>query len=169
MKLSLRQNEVSNYVSKTTNLLKDLCDIVSQYVYHESFKMKPTLTINFSGFCPISLHSRLSHQNRCFKWNRTGPSTGRLSEMGVDHNNPKPITTTPPCPPNYRDQLGFFSGETEDEIWLFQEGCAIVFSAQNLFLLRTVTSPFLLDQQFYSTEGENVLMVEYEGKVTIFE
>lgn len=158
MKLSLRQNEVSKCVSKTTNLLKDLCDIVSQYVYHGSFKMKPSSTINMSKFCLIELHSRLSHQNRCFMWNRTGISTGSLMEMGVDHNNPKPITTTPPCSPNYRDQLGFFSGETEDEIWLFQEGCAIVFSAHNLFLLRTVTSPFLLDQQFYSIKGENVLM-----------
>lgn len=40
MKLSLRQNEVSNHVSKITNILKDLSDIVSQYVFHGRFKME---------------------------------------------------------------------------------------------------------------------------------
>lgn len=172
MKLSLRQKEVSINVHRFTNLLKDLSDIVSQYVYHGSFKMKPVLGSKRYTILPIFLQSYLYHNERLIEWQRIAIIGGYLMQIVQDiDRKPVTITITPETGPLVFEPIGLFSGETEDEIWLFQEKMVIVFSATTLLKLRTVDCPFLNPkrQQFYSIQEENILFVEYEGEFTIFE
>jgi hypothetical protein len=175
MKLSLRQKDVSNHVCETTNLLNDLGHIVSQYVYHGSFKMKPVPQAP-EGIA-IHLASHLHHNGQRIEWQKTGNIGGYLinidlCQLTITPEAPYQLTITPEAASGTQsDFICLFSGETEEEIWLFQTGLVIVFSATNLLKLRTVDWPFLtpLWQQFYSIEGENVLLVVFQGEVTIFE
>jgi hypothetical protein len=165
MKLSQRQQPIAMTLS--TYLIKDLAVIVAEYVYKNSFKSKPKLFFDkiFTG--QRLLLSMLLVDKTIFKWDRITSTTGFL---GIYVGAPKPeiIVTTPPVKGPWYDHLAFFSGEMEDELWLFQDQYVMVFSANTFDILRTQYHGFQLGYKAFSC-GNRLMIESKEGVKTVFE